>query len=631
MGPSLAAGVVAAANQLIPVQGRQSTTNAAREESDVDQTTVGTLTSVLSNSRLNTVRVGFTRENVAFANPGFNGNGRSQIDLEPTLQYLTFIDQQSEVASARINNALSLEDTYSWFIPGMRGDHDLKFGIQYQYSSNDNADQGFMNGLFAFRGNEDFNPQDPRTYPERLQIRVPGPQAFYMKTHFGSVFAQDKWKLNDRLTLSLGLRYDIEVIPLQELDNPKFPDPSAYPVDKNNFAPRVGFVYSPGDHRSLVRGGYGLFYDKTHFELITGIITGGVFSDSFVPLIPANAADPGPSLGQLPTDPLLRGGPVVDRTLLNQLYPPGSRLKNTGTVILDDPERRIPYTHQLSIGYERQLGATASASVDFVHAFARDLFMSREVNPGTRVDSSRTGQVIRANPAFVASVLERSNLGSTDYDALEMQLEKRFAGNYSARAAYTLSYSRGNTSANFIPQSLVQIGTDLRLDANEGPTDFDRRHNLVLSGSALVPKTGGLTVSAVARALSGLPFSLIDSNTDADRNAILFDFLPSGTYAGTGRNAITVDYDGKRNGAYGPGFFQIDLRLGYRISIPGGRRLDAFGEVFNLTDRANFNNPVVQVLGHPGADRRLTDFLTLTTLRPGGIPRTGQIGLRLGF
>ena len=457
-----------------------------------------------------------------------------------------------------------------------------------------------MNGLFAFRGNEDFNPQDPRTYPERLQIRVPGPQAFYMKTHFGSFFAQDKWKLNDRLTLSLGLRYDIEVIPLQELDNPKFPDPSAYPVDKNNFAPRVGFVYSPGDHRSLVRGGYGLFYDKTHFELITGIITGGVFSDSFVPLIPANAADPGPSLGQLPTDPLLRGGPVVDRALLNQLYPPGSRIKNTGTVILDDPERRIPYTHQLSIGYERQLGATASASVDFVHAFARDLFMSREVNPGTRVDTSRTGQVIRANPAFVASVLERSNLGSTDYDALEMQLEKRFAGNYSARAAYTLSYSRGNTSANFIPQSLVQIGTDLRLDANEGPTDFDRRHNLVLSGSALVPKTGGLTVSAVARALSGLPFSLIDSNTDADRNAILFDFLPPGTYSGTGRNAITVDYDGKRNGAYGPGFFQLDLRLGYRIGIPGGRRLDAFAEVFNLTDRANFNNPVVRSWGTRG-------------------------------
>ena len=617
-------------NQLVPVGGRQSTTNASREESDVDQTTVGTLTSVLSTSRLNTVRVAFTRENVAFANPGFNTNGRSQADLEPTLQYLTFIDQQSEVAQARINNALSLDDTFSWFIPGKRGDHDLKFGIQYQYSTNDFTDQGFLNGLFVFRGNENFNPQDPRTYPERLQVRVPGQQAYFMKTHFGSVFAQDKWKLNGRLTLSLGVRYDVEVIPLREADNPKFSDPDAYPVDKNNFAPRVGFAYSPGD-RSVVRGGYGLFYDKTHFELITGIITGGPFSDSFVTTIPANAADPGPSLGQLPTDPLLRGGPVVNRTLLNQLYPAGSRLRNTGTVVLDDPNRRIPYTHQLSIGYERQLGGSSSASVDYVHSFARDLFMSLETNPGTRVDTSRTGNVVRANPAFVASVLERTNLGSTDYDALEMQVEKRFARNYSARAAYTLSYSRGNTSGNGIPQSPLQVGNDLRLDANEGPTDFDRRHNLVLSGTVMVPRTGGLTVSAVARALSGLPFSVIDSNTDPDRNGILFDFLPAGTYTGTGRNPITVDSNGKRNGVYGPGFFQMDMRVGYRINIPGGRTISAFGEIFNVTDRANYNNPAVAVLGHPGADRRLTDFLTLTTLRPGAIPRTGQFGLRFGF
>jgi hypothetical protein len=85
-------------------------------------------------------------------------------------------------------------------------------------------------------------------------------------------------------------------------------------------------------------------------------------------------------------------------------------------------------------------------------------------------------------------------------------------------------------------------------------------------------------VSAVARALSGLPFSLIDSNVDADRNGILFDFLLAGTYSGTGRNAITVDYDGKRNGAYGPAFFQLDMRIGYRINVPGGRTLDAFGK-----------------------------------------------------
>jgi outer membrane receptor protein involved in Fe transport len=605
--------------------------NAAREESDVDQTTVGSLTSVLGNARLNTLRVSFTRENVAFANPGFNGNGRDQAALPPLLTYLTFVDQQSEVAQARINNAVGLEDTFSTFLTG-RGDHDLKFGFQYQYSTNDNTDQGFMNGNFSFRGDQTFNPNDPRTYPERLQIRVPGPAAFFMKAHFGSAFAQDKWRVNDRLTLSLGVRYDVEIVPLDEANNPAFSDPGAYPVDKNNLAPRLGFAYSAdANKRSVVRGGYGLFYDKTHFELITGIINGGVFSDSFLVNIPANAADPGPSLGQLPNDPLLRGGPTVNRQLLNQLYPPGSRIRNTGTVILDNPDRRIPYTQQATIGYERQIGPAASASVDYVHAWARDLFMSHDLNPAVRVDTSRTGLVNRVNPQFVGQVLERINVGETNYDALEFQVDKRFAQNYSARVSYTLSYSRGNTSGNGIPQSLYQVLDDMRLADNDGPTDFDRRHNFVVSGSALVPRTGGLTVSWVARALSGLPFTVVDSNVDADRNGHLVDRLPAGTYEGTGVNAYKVDFDGKRNGAYGPGFFQLDTRLGYRLRLPSTRTLDVFAEVFNVTNRANFDNPITMVLTHPVADRRLTNFLQLATLRPGAVPRTGQIGVRLGF
>jgi hypothetical protein len=178
---------------------------------------------------------------------------------------------------------------------------------------------------------------------------------------------------------------------------------------------------------------------------------------------------------------------------------------------------------------------------------------------------------------------------------------------------------------------LSQLGDDLRLDANHGPTDFDRRHNLVVSGTYRVPRTGGLTVSGIARALSGLPFTIIDSSTDPDRNGILFDSLPAGTYSGTGRNAMAVAYKGGRNGAYGPGFFQLDLRAGYRLVTDGSRTLDVFGELFNVSDRAAFDNPVTAVLGHPAADRRLMDFLVLRSLRPGSIPRTGQIGVRFGF
>jgi hypothetical protein len=273
-----------------------------------------------------------------------------------------------------------------------------------------------------------------------------------------------------------------------------------------------------------------------------------------------------------------------------------------------------------------------------VHAFGRDLFLTRDLNPGVRVDTSRTGLVTRVNPEFVTSVFERTNLGRTDYDALEVQLDKRYSNNYRIRVAYTLSYSRGNTGGMGVPQSLLQRLDDMRLDVNEGPTDFDRRHNFVVSGSVLVPRTGGLTVTGVGRALSGTPFSLIDSNTDPDRNGILFDLLPPGQYSGTGQNALTVDYNGKRNGAYGPGFVEMDLRLGYRLRLPRESTVDIFGEVFNVTDRANFENPFTDIAtgqlagtGQPAADRRLTDFLLLTRLRPGGIPRTGQFGIRWGF
>jgi hypothetical protein len=611
-------------NQIINTATRAATLAASREEDDLDQTIVGTLNSVFGSSRLNTLRLAWTQEDVAFANPGYNGNGRRQDLLPPTLNYLTYFDQQNDVAQARINNAYQIDDTFSWFVPGHRGDHDIKFGAQYQYASNDFRNDGTLNGAFFFPTNRPFNPADPSTYPERLQIRVPGSQAYYMKAHFFSAFAQDKWRMNDRLTLSLGARYDLEVIPLRELDNPEFSSEDAYPVDKNNISPRIGFTYDVGGTgRTVLRGGYGLFYDKTHFELITAIITNGVFSDSFIASFPADRADPGPSQGRLPTDPLLAGGPTVNRDLVNALFPPGSRVRNTGTVFFDSPDRRIPYTQQATIGIERQLTPVMSLSADYVHGWSRDLFMSKDLNAGLRVDTSRTGRIDRPNPAFATSVLQRINAGRTDYDALMLQLDKRYSSNFSARVSYTLSYSRGNTSGNGIPQSSFQLLDDLRLDLNEGPTDFDRRHNLVVSGTALVPRTRGLTVSWVARALSGLPFTVHDTTTDPDRNGILFDPLPAGTYSGTGADSISVESDGGRNGARGPGFFELDMRLGYRLALGGGRTLDVFGEIFNVTNRANFANP--------NGDRRSTDFLVLTGLREGGVPRTGQIGIRLGF
>ena len=133
----------------------------------------------------------------------------------------------------------------------------------------------------------------------------------------------------------------------------------------------------------------------------------------------------------------------------------------------------------------------------------------------------------------------------------------------------------------------------------------------------------GVTGSAVARMMSGQPFTIHNTNIDANRNNVGNDPVAPGTYSGVGQNALTVENKGGRNGAYGPGFLQIDLRAGYRLRPRQGRTVDVFAEAFNLTNEANFANP--------SGDQRLTTFLVPTSLAGGGFPRQFQIGARFGF
>lgn len=618
------------------------TLEAAREENDVDQTVVGSFNSVLGNTRVNTLRLAWTQESVAFANPCFNSNGRDQGACEPTLAFQTFTTQQSTVAQARVNDAYQLEDTFSWFIPGRAGDHDIKAGVQAQYSQSRNDTQDNLNGTFSFsRSNGPFDPADPRTYPDRFSIRVPGRGGSFNKSQSLGVFAQDKWKISNALTLTLGLRYDVEKVTLPEVDNPLFADANDYPVDTNNIQPRLGFAYTLGSG-SVVRGGYGRFYDKTHFEIVNGVLTNRPFTTSFIRQFPLNNVDPGPQQGRFPTDPFLVNGPVITdatRAALAAQFA-GATVRNSGATF-DNPDRVLPYTDQISLGYERQLATNLSVSADYVHAFGRDMLMAVALNPTLRATTSTTSPNVRQGSAtlsaitaglqqrypgfapFTGAVTTFQNVGETDYDALMVQLEKRFSQNYSARVSYTLAYSRGNTSGAGAAASAFQVLDDLNLDLNEGPTSFDQRHNFVASGTAIVPRTGGLSISWVARALSGTPLTVFDSRVDTDRNGTLADPLPAGTYSGSGANSITVESDGGRNGAYGPGFFKLDLRVGYRLDLGNRRTLDVFGEIFNVTDRDNFANPT--------GDQASANFLRLTGLSTSSTPRTGQFGVRFGF
>jgi hypothetical protein len=134
-------------------------------------------------------------------------------------------------------------------------------------------------------------------------------------------------------------------------------------------------------------------------------------------------------------------------------------------------------------------------------------------------------------------VLTRTNAGSSLFDGVNFSLEKRYSNHWAARVSYATGYARGNAEADQTHQNNYQLLGDPRLDLNYGPLNADRQHNFVVNGRVEVPRTGGLTVSAIYRYMTGTPMTLINSAVDADRNGLLFDPLPPGNYCGVGLNA----------------------------------------------------------------------------------------------
>src|SRR5262245_14252602 len=615
------------------------TLDARREEDDTDQTVVGSWTAVITPNLLNDLRINFTQEDVAFANPGFN-SGKSMAELPPTLAFASFTAQQSNVAQARVNNSYRLADTVNW----IHSSHSFKFGFEYNYVTADNLTEDSLNGVFSFPTNLPFNASDPSTYPERLQIRVPGAQKFVVIAHNPSFFVQDGWKVNRKLTLNLGVRYDDESISR----------------DNRNLSPRVGLAYDLGGQgKTVIRGGFGYFYQNTPFELITAIRTARPFSDSFLRNFPLLNPDSGPRAGLFPTDPTLVNGPVIDRALIQSLTGSGLLLPNP-TPTIDQIDRAMGYTRSMTFGFQRELLPNLALTVDYLHQNGIDQLMSANLNAGTRATTATTGtgalitrryttlgEVIQNtfvtvdtkffadqpfSNASVTNVITRLNAGRSKYDALQVSLDKRFTRGLQFKASYTFSKGFGNTSGDGTPTANFQLLDNLNLDLDRGPTNFDRRHNFVFSGFYEIPHTRGLIVSTVIRGLSGSPFSIIDSRIDTDQNGINFDPLPAGSYTGsrTFPNGETLTFNsenkGGRAGARNPGFFSTDLRLQYKYNINERINAGFTFDVFNLNNRINFDNVSGDFQGGANAD-----YLVPRILSPNGAPRTLQLGFRVGF
>lgn len=607
--------------------GGAATAEAVQTAEDRDQAFVGSYTSILGPNMVNTFRFGVTLEDYLDSSQAFK-DGRDQSALRPTLNYDDFRLQQAWKSEGVGEHTYLASNTFSLYLPRGSGGHDIQAGADFGWTRLREDNQSYRNGYFDFSHNLAFNPADPTTYPDRFRVRIPGSSVFHDDSSFGAAYIQDKWR-RGKLTLNLGLRYEVEAVKVIEpvAFNPLFDSEDDYPVDWNNFAPRLGFAYQLDDvGRTAIRGGFGKYYMRTEFSWTSQYYKDGPFNESFQVDFPLNGIDRGPSGGAFPTHPTLITFPEVNWAWINENFPPGTLQKNIGSVHLDNPDRHNPYTWQASFGVSQQLTDTMAVNIDFVSKRTHDLIVLKNLNPGLRAGTSRRDRLDRPNPVvfgeeYVGDVFTPVNEGKNQFDGLTVEFRKDYSQNYSYRAAYTLGFSRGN--ANQDDESDWQLGDDLRLDLNQGPLNNDRRHHIVVNGLVRVPYTGGLMLSGVLRATSGTPFTIVDSNTDADRNGYFQEPAAAGTYPVTAPDGSTFDlkFDGTQGGGRWPSTFNLDLRVSYNLDLKSQRNLDLYVDFINIDNHIEWRET--------SFDMRSSSFLRITRLRNN--PRQFVLGARYSF
>jgi hypothetical protein len=470
-------------------------------------------------------------------------------------------------------------------------------------------------GTFEFPTNLPFNPADPRTYPWRFTIRVLGQLDYTQVDKRTSFYAQDKWQVNRNVTLNLGVRYDRQ---------------TATPQTKDAFAPRLGIAWDPtGSGNTVIRAGGGKFYQLQGLGAISVFMTNGVIT-------PINQFDTGEvaspaETGVRPAHPCLNpdgnnGLATISVACRTQLEATRAQVA-AGAFVNRDPtidgDRRLPYIWSFSGGVKQQLVADLAISVDYVGNRGRDQTTLLDINVGPTAANGRitrlgvdgfdpTGALI---PASARGTTFRRVLRyftderfDTDFNSLEVGLEKRMSHGWSGRVAYTLARAR----------DVGAITDNLNPRGDYGRSATDNRH--ALAAGANFDLWGGLGAGFVFRAYSGYPINeTVGSDVNGDN--VTNDRPVKGVHDATRPILSAVDANGRaiRNGIDGEKTVLLDGRVQYIWDI---RNVQAglFLEIYNLANQNNFGNPT--------GNRNSGDFMVPDEV---GAPRSMQLGVRVTF
>jgi hypothetical protein len=599
---------------------------------------IGQLTQVLSNRAVNEVKVGYAFFNLAnrnlttWSNHWQKANGITT--GSPRITFTGFnVTGNTNHPRHQDQTVWTFRDDFT-FSYEARGRHDLRAGGEFLKRHQIQANCRQCMGAIDARGG-------PLPSAANLQAWFPDPFnadtwnlaaiSPLVRTYTIGIgdfnvlldsqkvagWAQDDWRVSDRLTLNLGLRWDaslhgfandVEVLPWQM---------AGMPEDLNNIQPRVGFAYQLND-RTVVRGGSGLYYGDTlgaDFSFATG--NAQISNVEYANDGRANfALDP--TNGQ--------GLPTYEQALTRFCDSPAQaanfaawQARNfTGaapclTRALQEFRGpfdviHVPRTWQSSIGAQRQFGATMAVEADYVYSQGRDEKdvidnVNLTYNPATGANYPAGDRARRVDPRWGNASMS-VHTGRTAYHALLTSFTKRYSDRWQASATYTLSGLWNADSKPFTGLTEVPFPTQPDLGGEWGLSQDDQRHRAVFNGIWQVGY--GFQVSGLHYFGAG---NRLSTNYGGDSRQF---------GGGSGR----LRPDGTivpRNAVLGPVQNRTDLRLQQRVPLPGGLAIDGIAEVFNLFNRTNYTLGTQE--SQPANYLKPTD----------GQFRTMQVGFRLTF
>lgn len=525
----------------------------------------------------------------------------------------------------------------------VHGRSSLFVGAEYDPYLRFDSDTGYQEEpLYNFSGYATGNAFADFLLGDVKTLTQTAGKAKYTRGHQFAAFAQEAWRVNSKLNLNLGLRWE-PFFPYTDPDkgqiggyvaggqSTRFPlappgmlfaGDAGFPSggmfrNLGNFSPRIGAAYSvrAGSHPTEVRGGIGMFYIQPFMVLWNNFVQNAPFSPSAV-LNGVNFSNPYGSAGQQnPFPPFAPVNPTATTTFVTPI-----------TYQYFNPHWHLGYVQAVNFTIEQQLAANLLLRAAYVGDRGVNLQNNAEQNPaiyGPGATVSNTNNRRPLYPLF-ASMIEMNNAGFSHYNALQMTLEKRMSSGFSFVANYTRSKTTDNQSSD---QQLTLTNPDpFDPNFNNGLANEDIPNNFYLSGVGELPTLksaprwvraveGGWGVSGIVTWANGQPFT-VTSGQDNSRSAVNLDradlvpgvtLLPAGptsrsqelnVYFKTSAftvNALGTFGDSPRNPLRNPNYFNVDAGLQRMFPVTERIHFKFRVEEFNATNHAHFNQPGANV------------------------------------